>query len=285
MRNLRASLLRALLRGRYLKAAACMEHRGTPIDGATHARLLKSWDAIKEKLIAAIDGEYDVFDGSTFKYDRWERYLVENDISWPLLPSGKLALDDATFRSMARAHPKVAPMHELRVALAQMRLAKLAVGYDSRNRTPFWAFSSKTGRNQPSTSNFIFGPSAWIRSLIKPGPVRRSLMLTGASRSSVSQPRCPETTLCGTPTNPVIRICSLLFRPVPHERGQPRPATKKFVHSSRSARSRCSTGWALARLHSGLVCLWLVRASFSKCIETSTEDSGNGRTPPWIMRC
>ncbi len=32
------------------------------------------------------------------------------------------------------------------------------------------AFGSKTGRNQPSNSKFIFGPSAWLRSLIKPEP-------------------------------------------------------------------------------------------------------------------
>lgn len=29
---------------------------------------------------------------------------------------------------------------------------------------------SKTGRNQPSNAKFIFDPSAWIRSLIKPEP-------------------------------------------------------------------------------------------------------------------
>jgi DNA polymerase I-like protein with 3'-5' exonuclease and polymerase domains len=33
-----------------------------------------------------------------------------------------------------------------------------------------WAFGSKTGRNQPSNSKFIFGPSVWLRGLIKPAP-------------------------------------------------------------------------------------------------------------------
>jgi DNA polymerase I-like protein with 3'-5' exonuclease and polymerase domains len=32
------------------------------------------------------------------------------------------------------------------------------------------AFGSKTGRNQPSNSRFIFGPAVWLRSLIKPSP-------------------------------------------------------------------------------------------------------------------
>jgi DNA polymerase I-like protein with 3'-5' exonuclease and polymerase domains len=30
------------------------------------------------------------------------------------------------------------------------------------------AFASRTGRNQPSNSRFIFGPSCWLRSLIRP---------------------------------------------------------------------------------------------------------------------
>ena len=33
-------------------------------------------------------------------------------------------------------------------------------------------FRAKTGRNQPSNSQFIFGPSTWLRGLIKPEPGR-----------------------------------------------------------------------------------------------------------------
>jgi DNA polymerase I-like protein with 3'-5' exonuclease and polymerase domains len=65
-------------------------------------------------------------------------------------------------------------MRELRVTLSQMRLTDLAVGTDGRNRTLLSPFASKTSRNQPSTSKFIFGPSCWLRSLIRPG-VEQSL--------------------------------------------------------------------------------------------------------------
>jgi DNA polymerase I-like protein with 3'-5' exonuclease and polymerase domains len=59
-------------------------------------------------------------------------------------------------------------MRELRSALSEMRLADLAVGRDGRNRTILSAFRSRTGRCQPSNSRYIFGPSVWLRSLIKP---------------------------------------------------------------------------------------------------------------------
>src|SRR5262245_45335817 len=46
------------------------------------------------------------------------------------------------------------------------------MGPDDRNRVLLSAFASKTGRNQPSTAKYIFGPASWLRFLIKPGPGR-----------------------------------------------------------------------------------------------------------------
>lgn len=56
----------------------------------------------------------------------------------------------------------------MRVALGQLRLNDLAVGADGCNRCLLSPFRSETGRNQPSNSRFIFGPSRWIRGLIRP---------------------------------------------------------------------------------------------------------------------
>src|SRR5262249_32208293 len=163
-------LPRALLRGRYMAAAAAIEHNGVPIDGAMHERLIQGWELIQDRLIAEIDADYDVYDGRTFKQDRFAAWLVANNIPWPRLESGRLDLEDKTFRQMARAYPAVSPLRELRSSLADLRLADLAIGNDSRNRQILSAFRSKTGRNQPSSSKFIFGPSVWIRGLIKPPP-------------------------------------------------------------------------------------------------------------------
>jgi len=59
-------------------------------------------------------------------------------------------------------------LRELRHTLSGMRLSDLAVGADGRNRTILSAFRARTGRNQPSNTKFIFGPSAWLRGLIRP---------------------------------------------------------------------------------------------------------------------
>jgi hypothetical protein len=162
-------LPRALLRGRYMAAAAAMEHNGVPIDVPTLELLRARWIDIQDDLIRAVD-EFGIYDGRTFKLERWAAFLAAHDIPWPVLESGQLNLDDNAFREAARAYPLVAPYRELRSALADLRLNDLAVGHAGRNRTILSAFRSRTGRNQPSNSKYIFGPSVWLRGLIKPPP-------------------------------------------------------------------------------------------------------------------
>jgi DNA polymerase-1 len=163
-------LPRALLRGRYMAAVARMERNGVPVDVETLELLRRHWSDIQDQLIAEVDRDYGVYEGRTFKADRFAEWLTRNNIPWPRLDSGRLDLSDDTFREMARAYPIVAPLRELRVALSQMRLSDLQVGEDGRNRTMLSAFRARTGRNQPSNTKFIFGPSVWLRGLIQAPP-------------------------------------------------------------------------------------------------------------------
>ncbi|MGB9388746.1 MAG: DNA polymerase [Xanthobacteraceae bacterium] len=163
-------LPRALLRGRYTSAVARMERNGVPIDVGAFELLKQNWSKIQDQLIEEIDADYGVFDGRTFKADRFATWLAKADIPWPRLESGRLDLSDDSFREMARGYPTIAPLRELRSALSEMRLADLAVGRDGRNRAMLSAFRARTGRNQPSNTKFIFGPSVWLRGLIQPPP-------------------------------------------------------------------------------------------------------------------
>lgn len=159
---------RALLRGSYMAAVAWMEWTGIPIDMPAYNRLRAGWENIRAQLVAEVDRSYGVYVGLTFKKDRFAAYLVRSGIAWPRLPSGSLRLDDDTFKTMARLHPVLEPLRQLRKTLAQMRLSELAVGSDGRNRCLLSPFRSITGRNQPSNAKFIFGSARWLRSLIKP---------------------------------------------------------------------------------------------------------------------
>jgi hypothetical protein len=146
------ALGQARLRGRYMAAAARMEWAGVPIDMPMLARLRAGWESIKAALVTEIDSRYGVFDGLSFRTERFTAWLARAGIPWPPLSSGALDLSDDTFREMARAYPQIAPLREVRHALSQLRLNAFAVGSDGRNRCLLSAFRAKTGRNQPSNS-------------------------------------------------------------------------------------------------------------------------------------
>ena len=84
------------------------------------------------------------------------------------LPSGKLCTDDETFREMCMLYPLVNPLRELRCSLSKLKLNSLAVGADARNRTPLWAYGTKTARCAPSTAKYVFGPAKWLRFGVAP---------------------------------------------------------------------------------------------------------------------
>jgi hypothetical protein len=106
-----------------------------------------------------------------FSERKFADYLEREGIPWVHLATDRLALDDETFRMMAKAYPdQIGPIRELRYVLSQLKLRDLVIGPDGRNRYLLSPFGSKTGRNQPSNSKSIFGPSVALRGLIQPPP-------------------------------------------------------------------------------------------------------------------
>ncbi|MGO9122862.1 MAG: DNA polymerase [Desulfomonilaceae bacterium] len=159
---------RALLRGRYVSAAAAIEHAGIPVDVKALHELKSHWGDIQETLIGRIDKSFGVYEGTSFKYDLFQKYLTANRIPWPRLETGRLDLSNQVFKDMSLSCPQILPLRELRVSLSQMKLNALAVGRDGRNRSMISPFGARTGRNTPSNTRFIFGPATWLRGLIKP---------------------------------------------------------------------------------------------------------------------
>ena len=130
-----------------------------------------------------------------------------------------------------------------------MRLNDLAVGKGGRNRTILSAFRSRTGRNQPSNTKFIFGPSVWLRGLVKPPPgygvayVDWSQQEFGIAAALSGDSAMQAAYRSGD--------CYLTF--AKQARGVPEDATKKTItdlsaNFSSSVSWGSSTGWKLNRL-------------------------------------
>ena len=155
-------------RGRYMAAVARMEHTGVPIDTELHGALAGSWDELKAGLVKRVNPAFGIYDGTAFREERFLQFLIGQHLSWPCHTSGRMKLDRQTFSDQAHAYPVLLPLHELRKTLAMMRLTDLAVGHDGYSRALLSPFATKTSRNAPSNSKFIFGTAKWLRGLIKP---------------------------------------------------------------------------------------------------------------------
>jgi hypothetical protein len=116
-----------------------------------------------------VDADYGVYEHGSFKAGLFAKYLADRGIPWPKTETGRLQLDQDTFRDQAKVYSELAPLRELRHSLSDLRIEKLTVGSDGRNRAMLSPFGASSGRNTPSANRFIFGPSVWLRGLIKPG--------------------------------------------------------------------------------------------------------------------
>jgi DNA polymerase I len=161
---------RAILRGRYMAASARMEFTGTPINLRLFNIVKEKWTSIQDQLIEKIDVNYGVYEGRTFKYNKFLQWTLDHEIDWPVLPTDHLDMEDDTFRDMSKIYPIVSSLRELRHCMSKLRLNDLSVGDDGFNRCILSPFAARSGRNQPSNSRYIFGPSVWMRGFIQPPP-------------------------------------------------------------------------------------------------------------------
>ena len=91
---------RAILRGRYMKSVARMEHTGVPIDTTMQKLFVLEWDRIKGRLVKLVDRRIP---------------------AWPRLASGALDLKDETFKEQVSLWPALSPLRELRRTLVACR--------------------------------------------------------------------------------------------------------------------------------------------------------------------
>src|SRR5262249_9724313 len=168
------SLPHAMFRAKVQWTIAQQERRGVPTNRPLLVRTRNHWQGMRLGLVTELDrpfGCYEVADGEAhWRKERFADYVRRNGMIWPRLDSGALDETDQTFREMAGRYPQIEQLRELRYSLAKLQLNDLSVGLDGRNRASLWAYGTKTARNAPGSSQYIFGPAKWIRHFITPSP-------------------------------------------------------------------------------------------------------------------
>ncbi len=150
-----------------------IEDAGVPIDTATYRQFTTHRTDIMLGMIASAQAEhgFDVYDGATFKHDKFAVFLEAHRIyDWPRTPFGSLAVKDEIMGRLVKRYPIVTPIHELRLQLDQLRLMALAIGDDGRNRFDFKTFGTLTMRCTPGTAENIMAGPRWMRGQVWADP-------------------------------------------------------------------------------------------------------------------
>jgi hypothetical protein len=179
--SLTPSLRQAHMRAEVQWGVAQQEWRGVPIDMPKLNALRSNWIDMQADLVREMDAPFGCYAFDALGQPHWRKALFAQFLrgnpftagkamSWPTLESGALDETDQTFRDMGALYPFIEPLRELRYTLSKLKLNQLAVGNDGRNRALLHAYGTKTARNAPSNSKFVFGPAKWIRHLIVAPP-------------------------------------------------------------------------------------------------------------------
>jgi len=162
----------ALLRGRYMASVGAIERRGVPVNLELAKKLQSNWDDVISCLIERKRPEFDIIKNKDIDQPKFRDWLTQHDLlnAWPRTITG-FCTDKDTLKKLSKIYPIVGELKEFLGTIRKSRLFDtLLFGSDGYNRTLLSTFASITGRNQPSTSKGVFGPSCWVRHLIKPPP-------------------------------------------------------------------------------------------------------------------
>ena len=161
----------ALFRGQFVGAQRIVEGHGIPIDAELWGTINKHRDDIRRGFIERLDS-WGIYDNGVRKEAKFEELIRSLKTNWPKTATGKFRKDKETLKAMRDNHPAIATLYELDKTLVALREPSLQITAEGRSHPYTSPFRSKTGRNQPSTSRFIFGAPKWMRSLVKPPPGR-----------------------------------------------------------------------------------------------------------------
>jgi len=170
----------ALLRGAYSRAVAWMEHNGLPID-AQYTEIERLRVDLQVALVREIEdkhryGVYRIVGSknprAVFSQKGFDALIEREGLLaiWPTKTErGHCSTDDdKAFKPMAKLHPKLEPLRQLRKTVRGLTLVSNAIGADGRNRASVCPFRTVTGRNSPRARESVLNRPRWVRHLIAP---------------------------------------------------------------------------------------------------------------------
>ena len=148
----------AIFAGAAKAATAKVEFDGIPVNTELLATIQENFPAIKEKMIAELNAELDVFENGVMKDEKFYEMVKRNDLLsvWPVTKTGKLKTDEATLEIFRKNCSDIEKYYLADQFISSQKLKGYVVGPDGRARTDYRMYGLKTGRTNPSTSRHPF---------------------------------------------------------------------------------------------------------------------------------
>ncbi|MGB9203342.1 MAG: DNA polymerase [Terriglobales bacterium] len=173
----------ALHRGRCMKAVACMEWNGVPVNVAKLEQLKRNTKAVRRSVVRNFEDEYQAGIHSWDRhgdphfsnkgYTDWVRRMGFDEETWLFNGDRASADDKLVLEPMSLLYSERMPViEEYRQLRKFLTLAKsefkFPVGPDGRNRSGMRPFEARSSRSQPKTSENIPNATKALRSLLAP---------------------------------------------------------------------------------------------------------------------
>ena len=161
----------ALHRGRYVSLLSKILRHGIPVDLYLYDRLCRHWKEVIGRYVERKD-PLGLWRGGKFSEARFADFLESLGLleDWPEDEErpGHLDLDNETLKEAERHHPAMRMIRHLLKVERRMSPQRLRVGQDGRARARTNPFGTKTGRDAPSSAEFLLNLPKMTRCLISP---------------------------------------------------------------------------------------------------------------------
>jgi DNA polymerase I-like protein with 3'-5' exonuclease and polymerase domains len=164
-------LTQIMFRGASQLNVAQVERNGIPFDNDLVNEFNLYWPKVKLHLIKKYNQIINVFDENGIEKNKLFQDMVRRNglfDKWPrTFKTGELVKDKKVIEKFS-FNKEIKIYQKIKYFLNLTELSMFKPGRDRKMRTSFNMFGTETGRCTPSTRDFVFSGSGWVRNFIKP---------------------------------------------------------------------------------------------------------------------
>ena len=167
-------MAKAKLRGRYVAALSLCAFKGVPLDRELYENFIEHKSEWLSEMLKKIDPAHQIWRADTSRSSVGFATYIENlpaalRTVWPKTDGGAYSASYDKLKSLGEHYPEIAPVVSMLGTTSKFRRMGLDIESQFGTNTPWYnPFGTKTGRNAPSTTRFVYNLPAFMRCFVSP---------------------------------------------------------------------------------------------------------------------